>query len=138
VTQPAEPRRAGSLTLASTTGYFHPLADHRALVIGSRSDEVGEGRNKQLRTWVQAQLLDVSDPDAPQVVSTWERPSTADNVSSDHPAFTFWPDRQLAMWGLQNTQFGDQDRSNQAVVLSIEGSVAEVAVPVASKPDVVA
>ena len=138
VTQPTDPRRAGSLTLASTVGYFHPLPDHQALVVGSRYDEVGEGRNQQTRSWVQAQLLDISDPDAPRIVSTWERPWVADNVASDHHAFTYWPDRQLAMWGLANTQFDPQDRSNQAAVLSTSGGITEVAAPVASKPNEVA
>ncbi len=134
VTQPADPRRAGSLTLPSTVGYFHPLPDHHALIIGSRSDEVGEEPNKQTRSWVQAQLLDVSDADAPSILSTWERPWVADDVGQDHHAFTYWPDRHLAMWGLRNTQWGTPD-GNRAAVLSTDGEVVEVAVPVASKPN---
>lgn len=134
VTQPAEPRRAGSLTLSSTVGYFHPLPDHQALIIGSRSDEVGEEPNKQSRSWVQAQILDVSDADAPSITSTWERPWVADDVGQDHHAFTYWPDRQLAMWGLRNTQLGTPG-GNRAAVLSTDGAVVEVAVPVASKPN---
>lgn len=135
VTQPAEPRRAGSLTLPGSVGYFHPLPDQQALVISSRSDEVGEGRNKQSRSWVQAHLLDASDADAPRIISTWERPWVADEVGSDHHAFTYWPDRQLAMWGLRDTQGGTPEPANLAVVLSTDGEVAEVAVPVASKPN---
>ena len=133
VTRPAEPRRAGSVTLPSTVGYFHPLPDHQALVIGARSDEVGEGRDRQSRSWVQAQLLDVGDADAPEVISTWERPWAADEVGQDHHAFTYWPDRRLAMWGLRSTQWGTPE-GNRAAVLGIEGEVVEVAVPVASKP----
>lgn len=135
VTQPGEPRRAGSLTLPSAAGYFHPLPNHQALVVGSRSDEVGEGRDKQSRSWVQAQLLDVSDADAPSVISTWERPWVADDVGQDHHAFTYWPDRRLAMWGLRNTQWEAPDSGNRAAVLSADGGVVEVAVPVASKPN---
>lgn len=135
VTQPSEPRRAGSLTLPGTVGYFHPLPDHQALVIGERSDEVGEGRDRQTRSWVQAQLLDVSDADAPSVVSTWERPWVSDDVGQDHHAFTYWPDRQLAMWGLRNTQWETPDAGNRAAVLSTDVGLVEVAVPVASKPN---
>ncbi len=135
VTRPDEPRRAGSVTLAGTIGYFHPLADHQALLIGSRYDEVGEGDARRSRSWVQAQLLDVSDADAPRVVATWERPWVADDVGGDHHAFTYWPDRRLAMWGLRNTQEGTQDAPNEAAVLSTDHGVAEVAVPVASKPN---
>ena len=134
VTQPAEPRRAGSLTLPGTVGYFHPLPDHQALLVGSRADEVGEGEDRQSRSWVQAQLLDISDPDAPSVLSTWERPWVADDVGQDHHAFTYWPDRRLAMWGLRSTQW-DRANANMAAVLRTEGGLVEVAVPVASKPD---
>src|SRR5690606_16984157 len=49
VTQPAEPRRAGRVSIPGTIGYVHPLPDHRALLVGSRSDEVGEGRDRQTR-----------------------------------------------------------------------------------------
>ncbi|CAN5664806.1 hypothetical protein BH10ACT1_BH10ACT1_17280 [soil metagenome] len=134
VTDPAKPRQAGRLTLSGAPGYFHPLPDHQALVIGSRTDTVGTGNDKQNRSWVQAQLLDVTNADAPRVLSVWERPWTADEVGSDHHAFTYWPDRRLAMWGLQNTQFGS-GKPNEAAVLDTTGGVKEVAVPVASKPD---
>ncbi|MEO6627919.1 MAG: beta-propeller domain-containing protein, partial [Aquihabitans sp.] len=135
VTKPTEPRRAGSVSLPGMVGYFHPLPDHQALVIGSRNDQVGEGEKKQERSWVQAQLLDVSDADAPRVIGTWERPWVADQVGSDHHAFTYWPERKLGMWGLQNTQWELQDRANEALVLSTDGGVEPVAVPVASKPN---
>lgn len=135
VTDPAAPRRAGSVTVPGSIGYFHPLPDQQALMVGSRVDEVGEGDATQTRSWVQAHLLDVSDPDAPRIVSTWERPWVADQVGSDHHAFTYWPDRQLAMWGLRNTRPSLDPGPNEAVVLSTDGGVDEVAVPAASKPD---
>ncbi|HEX7135509.1 MAG TPA: beta-propeller domain-containing protein [Iamia sp.] len=139
VTDPAAPRRAGSVTVPGDVGYFHPLPDGRALVVGTRTDEVGEGDDRQTRSWVVAQLLDVSDADAPAIVSTWERPWSADSVGSDHHAFTYWPDRALAMWGLQDTQWNlDEPAPNHAVVLGVDGAVTEVAVPEASKPDEVA
>jgi hypothetical protein len=136
VTDPAAPRRAGSVTVPGDVGYFHPLPDGRALVVGSRSDQVGEGRDRQTRSWVVAQLLDVSDADAPAIVSTWERPWSTDNVGYDHHAFTYWPDRSLAMWGVQEARWDGSDPGlNHAVVLDVDGAVAEVAVPDASKPD---
>ena len=132
VTRPGEPRRAGSVTVPSTVGYFHPLADDRALLIGSRSDEVGREPNRRSRSWVQALLLDVSDADAPRIVSAWERPEVDDDVEHDHHAFTWWPERQLAMWGLRSTGSGTPE-SNRAAVLRADGAVVEVAVPVASE-----
>ena len=133
VTKPDAPRRAGSVTVPGSVGYFHPLANNQALIIGSRFDEVGEGKNKRGRSWVQAHLLDVTNADAPRVLSSWERPWTADNVASDHHAFTYWPDRHLAMWGLQDTQ--QASNPNHAAVLNTEGGVKEVAFPAANKPN---
>ncbi|HEX2578243.1 MAG TPA: beta-propeller domain-containing protein [Aquihabitans sp.] len=136
VTEPGRPRRAGNVGLPGMAGYFHPLPNGQALVIGSRVDQVGEGRQQRSRSWVQAHLLDVTDADAPRIVSTWERPWVADGVAADHHAFTYWPDRRLAMWGLYDTQ-GD-DAPNAAAVLGTVDGVSEVAVPVASKPNEVA
>jgi len=139
VTNAAEPRRAGSVMVPGDVGYFHPLPDGKALVVGSRSDTVGEGDDRQSRSWVQAHLLDVSDADAPKVVSSWERPWSADNVGADHHTFTYWPDRQLAMWGVFDTQWNQRaPRPNHAVVLDVSDGVDEVAVPVANQPDEVA
>jgi hypothetical protein len=134
VSKPSAPRRAGTVTLHSIVGYFHPLPGQRALVIGSRWDEVGTGRNRTTRTWVRADLLDVSNADAPAIISTWERPWAADEVGSDHHAFTYWPERKLAMWGEQNTRPGTPG-GNNAAVLGADGQITEVAVPTASKPN---
>lgn len=134
VTNPAAPRRAGSVDVPGTVGYFHPLPDQRALVVGSRTDEVGEGVNRQTRSWVRVELLDVSDVDAPRIAATWERPWAADAVASDHHAFTFWPERNLAMWGIRNSE-PESGGVNYAIALSTEGGVTEVAAPPASKPN---
>ncbi|MCB0986386.1 MAG: beta-propeller domain-containing protein, partial [Acidimicrobiales bacterium] len=104
-TDPASPRRAGRVTVPGEVGYTHPLPDGKALMIGSRSDEVGTGNDRQQRTWVQAHLLDVSNADAPAVLATWERPWSADMVAGDHHAFTWWPERDLAMWGVVDTNW---------------------------------
>lgn len=134
---PAAPRKAGEVAVPGAIGYFHPLAEDRALLVGARSDQVGSGDDRRSRSWVQAHLLDVSDPDAPRIVSTWERPWAADQVGADHHAFTFWPERDLAMWGIQDTQgiFNGAGTPNHAAVLRLDGEVTEVAVPVANKPN---
>lgn len=139
VTDPTKPRLAGRLTLDGSVGYFHPLRDQRALLVGSRVDSVGSGRNERSRQWVRASLLDVSDADAPKVLSTWERPWSADEVSYDHHAFTYWPSRKLATWGITDTSWydGGEQAANHAVVLGVDGSVSEVALAVANKPNAV-
>lgn len=136
VSDPASPRKAGEITLPGTIGYFHPLAGKRSLLIGSRSDQIGEGNDARSRQWVQAHLLDLSDPDAPRIISTWERPWSSDSVSYDHHSFTFWPGRGLAMWGIQNVEPYDfaQESPNHVAVLSVGDAVTEVAVPEVSKP----
>jgi hypothetical protein len=136
VTDPAAPRRAGAITVPGDVGYFHPLPDGKALIVGSRTDQVGSGDDRQTRSWVVAHLLDVSDADAPTITSTWERPWSADVVGSDHHAFTSWPSRGLAMWGIQDTApDAGEPQPNHAVVLGVDGAVTEVAVPEASKPN---
>jgi hypothetical protein len=137
VTNPASPRRAGSLTVPGNVEYFHPLPDGQALVLSSRFDTVGSGKHKESRSWVQAHLLDVSDADAPKVLDTWERPWSGDDVGSDHHAFTYWPSRKLAMWGVADTQPLRDPAPNHATVISTDGGVHEVAVPVANKPNAV-
>ncbi|MCC5950928.1 MAG: beta-propeller domain-containing protein [Acidimicrobiia bacterium] len=137
VTDPTAPRKAGQVAVPGGIGYFHPLPEDRALLVGSRSDQVGSGNDRRTRSWVQAHLLDVANPDAPQIVSSWERPWSSDNVGGDHHAFTFWPERDLAMWGIRDTQgaFSASGPPNVAAVLRVDGEVAEVAVPTANKPD---
>lgn len=137
VSDPAAPRKAGQVTVPGPIGYFHPLPEDRALLVGSRTDEVGSGNNRRTRPWVQAHLLDVSDPDAPRIVSSWERPWSVDQVGSDHHSFTFWAERDLAMWGIQNAEatFDGAGPPNHATALRIGAEVTEVAVPVASKPN---
>jgi hypothetical protein len=136
VTDPAQPRRAGAVPMPGDIGYFHPLPDGRALVVGSRHDEVGTGDDRTTRPWVQVHLIDVQDADAPQVLATWERPWSADSVGVDHHAFTWWPERQLAMWGVQDVRWerGREPGPHHAVVLSADGGLGEVAAPVANKP----
>ncbi len=138
VSDPARPRRAGRVAVPGTVGYFHPLPGHRALIVGSRHDRVGDEPDARDRSWVTARLLDVADPDAPRIVASWERPWASDDVGSDHHAFTYWPGRRLAMWGVHDARWEageqDPDRPNHAVVLGTGGGLTEVAVPAASRP----
>jgi hypothetical protein len=137
VTDPSQPRQAGSTTVPGSVGYFHPLPEGQALVVASRSDEVGTGDRRMSRPWVQVHLLDVSDPDAPQVLATWERSWSYDAVAQDHHAFTFWPERHLAMWGVidaRSATVGQQPGPHHAVVLSADAGLAEVAAPEATQP----
>ena len=133
VSDPAKPRRAGSVTVPGAVGYFHPLPDGRALVVGSRTDTVGTGKAKRSRSWVLAHLLAVTDADAPKLAGSWERPWSSDDVGSDHHAFTYWPSRKQAMWGITDTD-GLRRNLNHAVVLRTDGGVEQAALPVANQP----
>lgn len=139
VANPAAPRRAGTLLLEGAVDYFHPLPDSRALAVGSRSDWVGEGEDRQVRTWVEVQLVDLGAADLPAVIDSWERPWSSDDLAGDHRAFTWWPDRNLAMWGLRTTGpgYGYDQFVNAAVVLEATGRLEAVAVPsVSPAPEV--
>lgn len=132
VSDPAHPRAGGTVTMPGETGYFHPLADHRALLVGQRSDTVREGEDDRPRFWVQAHLLDTSDPDAPRIVDTWEQPWVGDEVGWDHHAFTWWPQRDLAMWGLR-TMGPSGEPPNLAAVLSVTDRLTAQALPEVSE-----
>lgn len=135
VTDPAAPRRAGRVSVPGEVGYVHPLPGNRALLVGSRYDEVGEGALRRQRQWVTAHLLDVSDADKPLLVSSWERPDTYASVSGDHHAFTWWPERSLAMWGVADANYeAAGDRPNHALALGVDDTLTEVAYPAASQP----
>lgn len=137
VTKVTAPRRAGEITLGGTTDYFHPLPDHRALVVGTRMDRVPGPNGPTPREWARAELLDVSNPDSPRSLGTWEEPWSGEQVGQDHHAFTFWPERNLAMWGVSDTRpFDsiDDAQPNHAVVLDVTKGLERVGWPEASKP----
>ncbi len=134
VSNPDAPRAAGSVTLAATTGYFHPLDDHRALLVGSRSDQAVVDEKEQWRPWVSVQILDVSDADRPRLSEAWEAPWLTDEVAGDHHAFTHWASRNLAMWGVSSVGPGVGPGPNRAVVLEVGGAPTEVAMPEAAPP----
>jgi hypothetical protein len=129
-----QPRRAGTVGATGAVEYFHPLPGQRALLVGSRYDQVGKGLNARQRSWVQAELLDVSNADSPRIVSTWEQPWVSEDVGSDHHAFTYWPGRQLALFGLRAQPVSLAPEPNKAIVLSTDGGVRPVANPVANEP----
>lgn len=133
VSDVTHPRSAGHVELTGETSYFHPLDGRRALLVGSRNERIGSADDYRYRPWVQAQLLDVSDADAPTVVSTWEVPWYSDEVGSDHHAFTWWPDRSLAMWGLSSMS-NELRPTNHAAVLKVDGTIDDVALPEAQEP----
>lgn len=134
-TDPSAPRSAGTLELPGDAGYLHPLPDDRALVIGTRADTVEGRHGEEHRPWAQAHLVDVTDPDAPHLVDTWERPWSGDEVGADHHAFTWWAERDLALWGVFDMNWMESAvRPNHAAVLRADDGLEEIAVPQASEP----
>lgn len=133
VEDPAKPRRGGLITLTGDVSYFHPIDNQRALLVGSRYDEIPGTYGPESRPWVQAQLADFSNADKPQLVGSWEKPWSSDEVGSDHHAFTWWPDRKLAMWGI-TAQNNAPDPANHAAILEVAATVNEQAFPTAKKP----
>lgn len=134
VSDPAAPRRAGSVEIADEVGYFHPLEDGRALVFGSRWETVGSGVDQEEQPWVRVDLIDVSDADAPVVLDSWERAWSSDELGWDHHALTWWPTRKLALWGLTAQRWTEPEQPNHAAVIGADSELTETAVVEASRP----
>src|SRR5699024_3928182 len=131
VSEPSAPRSAGTIDLPGEAGYLHPLPDDRALVIGGRTDKDDEDEQ---RPWAQAHLIDTSDADEPDLIDTWERPWSGDEVGLDHHAFTWWPERELALWGIHDLDWRSADEvPNHAVALEVDEELEDVALPEASQ-----
>lgn len=96
LSDPADPRIAGSLKIPGYSDYLHPIGD--ALVIGIGKDavpagpEFGDGRGAWYQG-VKISLFDTSDPSAPREVDSHiigKRGTEAD-VLRDHHGFAFVP-----------------------------------------------
>lgn len=109
------PRDVGEVHMPGAGDYLHPLEDGRVLVIGSTLRKVGD----DLRSGTHATLLDLSA--APRVVTTWERADSGTEVGYDHHAFTWWPSRGVAAFGVDRYSLGRTQPPPDALFLSVEG-----------------
>ena len=83
LTDPAAPARRGELEIPGYSAYLHPVGDGLLLGVGQDADATGRTTGTQLA------LFDVSDPGAPQRISTLPIGGWSE-AEWDHHAFTFW------------------------------------------------
>lgn len=94
------PADLGVVHMRGSGEYLHPLEDHRVLVVGTTLRKVGE----DLRSGLHASLLDLNG--APAVVAMWELDDASAQVGYDHHAFTWWPRRSIAGFGIMHHSWG--------------------------------
>lgn len=85
LSDPENPSLEGELKIPGYSAYLHPVGD--GLLLGVGQDATEEGRV----TGTQLSLFDVSDPTAPQRISTLPIGGQSD-VEWDHKAFLYWPE----------------------------------------------
>jgi hypothetical protein len=84
LSDPAAPVLQGELKIPGYSAYLHPVGDGLLLGVGQDATEEGRALGTQLS------LFDVSDPTAPQRISTLAIGGWSD-VEWDHRAFLYWP-----------------------------------------------
>lgn len=84
LTDPSAPRLTGELKIPGYSAYLHPIGDDRLLGIGQAATDDGVVLGTQMS------LFDISDPAAPQQLSTLFIGGWSD-AEWDHRAFLYWP-----------------------------------------------
>lgn len=134
VSDHADPRAAGRLGIDGDVEHIHPIGGGRALVFTSEwvPIEAGSGLGDRIRADVH--LVDVSDPDDPRLLDTWTREGVAGSLGWDHHGLTWWAERDLALWGLEDVRWDESPRQNHAAVLRAADTIEETAMVAVSDP----
>ncbi len=111
----AAPAVVGDVALPGGGSYFHPMGDERVLVLGTTYRLVGE----QLRTGLHATIVDLRA--GPVVLGSWRRDDASSSALYDHHAFTWWPNRSLAGFGIDDQSYSNAQPPPLAVLLSVQG-----------------
>ncbi len=90
LSDPARPHVGGELKIPGYSAYLHPAGEHRLIGVGQDAD-VKTGRTQGL----QLSLFDVSDPAAPQRLSSVAKPAWYSEAEYDHHAFSMSGDTVL-------------------------------------------
>jgi hypothetical protein len=116
LSDPADPRTLGELTILGYSAYLHPLGD--GLVLGVGQDATDEGRT----LGTQVSLFDISDPSNPTRLDQWTLPGGWTEAEWNARAFLYWAPEQLVvlpvnMWDWENN---GADAFLGAVALGVE------------------
>jgi hypothetical protein len=112
---PAAPRVAGELKIPGYSAYLHPLGEGLLLGVGQDATETGQVLGAQVSTF------DLRDLGAPTRLDTVSYRDTQTDVEADSRAFTYLPDRRLALVPVG----GPRGSSLVAVEVRPDGSLTE-------------
>jgi len=118
ISRPTRPRVLGELKVPGYSAYLHPIGNGLLLGVGQDADAQGQ------LLGVQLSVFDVSDPARPRRVDTLSLGPGNSPVEEDSRAFTYLPERRLAvlpMWpGLTGRVLDDQKIvAPQAVAVAV-------------------
>jgi uncharacterized secreted protein with C-terminal beta-propeller domain len=91
LSDPRHPRVAGDVELTGYSSYLHPVGDGLLLGVGREADSLGHVLDAK------ATLFDVHDPAHPKRVSNVDLGAGWSQVDGDTHAFTYLPDRHVAL-----------------------------------------
>ena len=113
---PASPDVSSELKITGYSAYLHPLDEGRLLGVGREATEEGQV------TGAKVTLFDVSDPENPLVVDSWELADGYTDVEYDHLAFLYWAPEQIVVLPMQEWSANFVG----AIVLKTDDGVREV------------
>jgi hypothetical protein len=113
LSRPAQPRVRGELKIPGYSAYLHPIGGGRLLGVGQDAD--AEGRVKG----VQLSVFDVSDPSRPRRIDALFLGSGHTAVEHDSRAFTYLPERRLAVLPMWQSPSGGEPEQKSYVSRSV-------------------
>jgi uncharacterized secreted protein with C-terminal beta-propeller domain len=129
LSNPANPRVTGELKIPGFSNYLHIVGENYLLGIGVDTREVytKDENGKEIVTGFETgglklSLFDVSDPYNPQEIDVLVigKQGSYSEAQYNHKAFTWWPEKQVAMFSAQiNTaeKYGDWNSWTEGAVI---------------------
>lgn len=106
------PAVIGDVGMGGAGSYIHPIDEDRILVLVTTVKMVG----KRVSTGMAVLTIDLSSM---EVVSRWKRDDVSNQVSYNHHAFTWWPQRSMAAYGFTNNYDPNNVLPPEAVFLTV-------------------
>lgn len=97
LSDPTAPTTTGEVTLPGAGAYFQPVDDDRVMVLGETIRSVGD---EDFVGGLHATVLDLTS--APVVAGTWSQEWLSTPATQHHHAFTWWPNRSIAAFGIDH------------------------------------
>jgi uncharacterized secreted protein with C-terminal beta-propeller domain len=122
---PSRPQVAGELKIPGYSAYLHPIGD--GLLVG-----VGQDANLQGQTQgTQVAVFDVSDPSSPSQIDKITLPGAYSQAEWDHHAFLYWPQTEMLVIPVQQSNGIEWWMGALAVHVGADGvrSLAEIEQP---------